>query len=356
MNIRILKMMKLPSFYTLVCLFVLLTNSAGAQINSETIHGVSGYDYVIKGELELTFTHSVDYKNGNKQNATYRIKSPVQLSFNLNDLRSFIAKPLDFVGYVENPVIASCGYPCGGGLIDIAQGGIRSDENWMQADVHFVSQEDGVSSEINATGEIYPFMEVFFSIPDFSKELKVGLNQLQFRLFIKGISDSQYHPVRNVKVNSSGAASLDHLDLKSSQADVDKTYNELLKIDKALAEEFKKGAQLMAESSDGADFLPISVTCGSFFGADEDAASRKMSFSEADAEKRSAFETQFERAYFEKLPHIDAMKLINFLIKPSGNYESPFTGSFFSDSEFGAETATYQGKLLLWGNQVRKSE
>jgi len=230
------------------------------------------------------------------------------------------------VGYVENPVIASCGYPCGGGLVDIPQGGIRQEESWMQADVHFVSEEGGVISEINATGEIYPLMELFFSIPDYSKDLKAK-KPLQFRLFIKGISDSQYHPVRNVKSKPNTLASSDQIDKKSALEEFDKTL-----------------------------LLPISVTCGSFFGPDLITAVDKMNFSEADAEKKIAFEEQFEREYFEKLPTIDAMKLINFLTKPSGNYESPFTGSFSSESEWGQETASFQGVLRFRADRIRKDE
>jgi len=337
--------------------FVLLMfQAANAQSNNEPLHGVSGNDYNIKGELKLTFTHAIDYKNKNKQEGSYQIKSPVQLSFNLNDLKSFKANPKAFIGYVENPVIASCGDPCGGGLVDIAQGGTRVEENWMQADVHFISLEDGISSEINATGKIYPLMEVFFSIPDFSKEIKNGLNQLQFRLFVKGISDSQYHPVRNVKAKSNDSAPLDQIDLKSSQNEFDKTYNELLKVDKTVAEEFKKGSQLMTESTGNNTLLPIVITCGTFFGPDMDDALMKRNLLEADAVKKTEFEYQFEKEYFKGFPCIDAMKLINFLIKPAGNYETPIAGSFSSDSQSGSETATYEGALRLYGNKVCKSE
>ena len=72
--------------------------------------------------------------------------------------------------------------------------------------------------------------------------------------------------------------------------------------------------------------------------------------------KKIAFEEQFEREYFEKLPTIDAMKLINFLTKPSGNYESPFTGSFSSESEWGQETASFQGVLRFRADRIRKDE
>lgn len=286
-----------------VFVFIVTTQLTEAQGYYEPVHGVTGYDYDIKGELELKFTNSIDLKNGNQQKGTYNIKSPVLLSFNLNDLKFFKANPKEFIGYVENPVIASCGGPCSGGLIDISQGDFREKENWMQADVHFIALEDGISSEVNAAGEIYPFMEVSFSIPDFSKEIKVGLNQLQFRLFVKGISDSQYHPVRNVTTQ-----------------------------------------------------LPISITCGTFFGSDMVDALMKRNLLEADAAKKKEFEDQFEKVYFKDLPRIDAIKLIDFLIKPVGNYETPIVGSFSSDSESGSERATYEGTLRLLGNQIRKSE
>ncbi len=349
-------MIKLIFCWLLVLPFLVTTLSAKAQNKYEPNHGITGYDYNIKGELELTFTNSIDLKNGNSQEGTYHLKTPVLLSFNLNDLKFFKANPKEFIGYVENPVIATCGYPCGGGLIDIPQGGSRTEDNWMNADVHFKSLEDGIVTEVNATGEIYPFMELFFSIPDFSEEIKVGMNQLQFRLFIKGFSDSQYHPVRNVKTKSNDSAQLDHSDLNSSQNESDKAYNELLKVDKTLAEEFKIGSQLMAESMGNNTLLPITVTCGTFFGSDVVDALMKNNLLEADAAKKAEFEDQFEKEYFKDLPRIDAMKLIDFLIKPVGNYETPITGSFASDSEAGAENATYTGALKLFGDAIQKSE
>lgn len=339
----------------LLSIFFLSVLCAEAQNNYEPLHGV-GDDYNIKGELELKFTNSIDYKNGNKQEGIYHIKTPVLLSFNLNDLKYFKAQPKEFIGYVENPVIASCGYPCGGGLMDIPQGGIRAEENWMQADVHFVSMEDGISAEINSTGEIYPFIEVFFSIPDFSKDIESGLNELQFRLLVKGISDSQFHPVRNVKTKPNNSTPLNTSDLESAQKEFDKTYNELLKVDKTIAEEFRNGSQLMTESTGNNTLLPITITCGSFFGSDMTDGLMKRNLLEADSAKKAEFVDQFEKEYFKDLPRINAMKLINFLIKPVGNYETPITGSFSSDSESGSEKASYNGTLRLYGNKVQKSE
>lgn len=49
--------------------------------------------------------------------------------------------------------------------------------------------------------------------------------------------------------------------------------------------------------------------------------------------KKEVFEAQFEQKYFKDLPRINAMKLINFLLKPTDTYETPIVGSFSSNSE-----------------------
>ena len=139
----------------LIFVFIASSYFTEAQNNYEPIHGVTGYDYNIKGELELTFTSSTDDKKGNKYEGTYRIKSPVLLSFNLNDLKFFKANPKEFIGYVENQFDAYSGYS-GGGLMDIPQGGYQEEENWMWVDEHAKWWENGELTEVKAHGEIYP--------------------------------------------------------------------------------------------------------------------------------------------------------------------------------------------------------
>ena len=58
--------------------------------------------------------------------------------------------------------------------------------------------------------------------------------------------------------------------------------------------------------------------------------------------------------YFKDLPHINVMKIVNFLLKPAGNYETPIVGSFSSNSGNGSEKVTYNGTLKLFGNQMKK--
>ena len=72
----------------LMCLAFLKFESK-AQSRYEPLHGVSGHDFNIKGELELEFNNSVNFKNGQKLEGTYRIESPIVLAFNLNDLKFF---------------------------------------------------------------------------------------------------------------------------------------------------------------------------------------------------------------------------------------------------------------------------
>ncbi len=298
----------------LMCLAFLKFESK-VQPGYEPLHGVSGHDFNIKGELELEFNNSVNFKNGQKLEGTYRIKSPIVLAFNLNDLKFFKAQPTEFKGYIENQYDANAGFS-DGGLLDIPQGGYQEEENWMQVETQFASWENDVVSTVKAKGEIYPVLQVYFSVPDYAEKLRTGLTNLQFRLMIKGVADSQFHPQRNV----TGTA----------------TY----------------GTMQLSEGFD----LPVSVGCGTFYGPDLNNAMMKNNLLEADKKKQDEFVGKFENEYFKNLPHIDAIALVNFLTKPGGNLEIPISGSFSSDSESGSEKATYNGTLRLYGNKVQKSE
>lgn len=336
-------------FSFLVLLLIALTTKA--QNKYEPLHGLTGYDYNMKGELELTFTHSIDLKNGTKSEATYRIKSPVQVSFNLNDLKFFKANPEEFVGYVENQYDAYSGYSSGG-LIDISQGGYQAEENWMWVDEHVKWWENGELTAINAQGEIYPVLKVAFSIPDYPEKYKAGLDQLQFRVTISGISDSQFHQTRNVGIDDNeknqqgnGTVLIDEEGLRK-----------LEQADPSAAAGIKEGLKLIEESSGShPSNLSVSIGCGSFYGQDLIAAVMSNNLLTAAKSKKEAFERQFEQGYFKDMPHINVMKLVKFLLKPEGNYETPIIGSFSSDSEAGSEKATYNGTLRLYGNKVQKS-
>jgi hypothetical protein len=299
-------------FLSVFC-FLIFSLASQAQNKFEPVHGLTGFDYQIKGELMLHFTNAIDYKNGSKQEAVYTIKSPVILTFNLNDLKFFKARPDQFKGYVENRYDAFSGFP--GGLLEIPEGGQREEENWMEVSVQFTSHEQDVVSSVNAHGEIYPVLQAAFSAPDFPEKLHTGLTGMQFRMMISGIADAQYHPQRNV----AGKAAL--------------------------------GPIVLTEGFD----LPVSVGCGTFYGLDLNNALASNNQENANETEAIAFEEAFEKAYFKDLPQIDAMKLIDFLINPTGTYEAPFAGSFRSDSETGSEQASYKGTLRLWGNQLSKS-
>ena len=338
--------------WLLVLSFLETINIAEAQGNYESLHGVSGYDYNIKGELELTFASSTDDKKGNKYEGTYRMKSPVLLSFNLNDLKFFKANPKEFIGYVENQLDAYSGYS-EGGLMDIPQGGFQEEENWMRVDEHVKWWENGELTEVKAHGEIYPVLKGYFSIPDYPEKYKTGLDQLQFRIAIAGASDSKYHPSRNVVVEYNSKKQ------KEEGADfIDgETLKKLELAAPSVAAEMKKGAKLIQEVSGSlSPDLSVSVGCGSFYGPDLANALLANNLLDANKGKKEAFERSFEQVYFKNLPHVNAIKLINFLIKPVGNYETPIEGSFSSDSESGSEKATYSGTLKLYGSKVQKSE
>lgn len=337
-------------YYFLIFVFIASSHFTEAQNNYQPLHGVTGHDYNIKGELELIFTNSTDDKKGNKYEGTYRIKSPVLLSFNLNDLKFFKAQPKEFIGYVENQYDAHSGYSSGG-LMDIPQGGYQEEENWMWVDEHAKWWESGELTEVKAHGEIFPVLKGSFSIPDYPDKYNKGLDQLLFRLTIAGVSDPKYHPSRNVVVESFNNK-LKQDGAESNPIDAE-TMKNLELIDPIAATEMKKAAGLLQGFSPD---LSVNVSCGSFYGQDLVNALMANNLLEVDKAKKKAFECPFEQAYFKNLPHVNTMKLINFLIKPVGNYETPIVGSFSSDSEYGSEKATYNGTLRLYGNKVQKSD
>ena len=334
--------------WLIVLLFSIRLQVTEAQNSYEPLHGVTGYDYSIKGELELRCTHFIDYKDGNKLEGSYHIKSPVLVSFNRNDLEFFQAQPKEFIGYVEKPFIVSCGEPCSGGLIDIPQGGYQEEENWMWINEHVKWWEGDELTELKAQGEIYPVLKAFFSIPEYAEHYQKGLDQLQFRILISGSSDPKYHPTRNVVVEYFNNK-LKRNVTESNPIDAE-TMKKLELADPAAAAEIKKAVGLL---QDVPPDLSVTATCGTFFGLDVADALVKNNLLEADEAKQREFEDQFEKEYFKDLPRISAMNLINYLIKPRGNYETPLMGSFSSESESGSEKASYTGTLRIFGNQVQ---
>lgn len=323
-----------------------------AQSGYKPIHSPTGYDYIIKGELELKIINAIDFKNENKnkEEGTYTIKSPVFLAFNLNDLKFFKAQPKEFIGYVEDEYIPSVGWFATGSLMDI--GSMYGEaENRMWIEEHVKWWEDGKLTEIKAHGEIEPDIKVVFSIPGYSEKYKAGLGNLQFRIALKisGNADTQ----RNVTVEydsrkqqENGTALMDEASLK-----------ELEKADLSVVADLKEGLKLMQEDigSHPSDLF-VDISCGLFYGADLVNAEMSAGLIGVENSKKEVFEAQFEQKYFNDLPRINVMQLVNFLLKPVGNYKVPIIGSFLSDSEFGYEKATYNGTLKLFCNQTNKYE
>lgn len=341
--------MKLIYDCILILSFSMINWLAEAQSNYEPIHSPSGHDYIIKGELELKLTNSIDFKNGTKEEGIYTIKSPVFLAFNLNDLKFFKALPNEFVGYVEDQYIPSSGWFVTGSLMDIGSN-YGETENWMWVDEHVKWWEDGTLTEIKARGEIDSEIKVVFSIPDYPEKYKAGLDKLQFRIAMKiSGSDTQ----RNVTVEYDSRKQQ-----KSHPALMDEaSLKELEKADPSAVAGIKEGLKLMQESSGShPSGLYVNVGCGLFYGADLTVAEMANNLVEVDTlnKEKLAFEHQFEQKYFKDLPRINVMKLVNFLLKPSGNYETPIVGSISSDSEYGSEKTTYNGTLKFFGNQVKK--
>jgi len=335
-----MKRLILSSFFLLAVFYF-----SKAQQKYEPIHGASGYDYCIKGTLELAFTHFVDLKNGTKSEETYRIKSPVSLIFNLNDLKFFKAQPKEFIGYIENQYDAFSGYSSGS-LIDIQQETYEEKENQMWIDEHIKWWEDGKLTELKAHGEIDPVLKVHFSIPDYLQKYKAGLGQLEFRITINisGNTDDQRNVVieyDNRKQRGDDTTLMDETSLK-----------ELEQAYPSTAAEIKEGLKLVQISSTShPSALYINVGCGAFYGSDlgnaEMSTALLVAKDTGDLQRKKIFERQFEQMYFKDMPHINVMKLINFLLNPVGNYETPIVGSFSSDSKNGFEKATYNGTLRL---------
>jgi len=333
----------------LILLIILFINAfcwLNAQTDYEPIHGLSASNYNIKGELELVFTHFVDYKDGNKTEEKYQIKSPVILSFNFNDLRFFKAQPKEFIGYVENQYDAFSGFS-NGCLFDIPAGGYQEGANWMQVNEHLKYWADGEFTEIKASGEIYPILKINFSIPGYGEKLKDGFDRLKFRITVSGIS-SHFDPVQNVVVE------LNNKTMNNSETDlIDKeTMKNIELADPAAAAELKKATDMLQPAS--SDILFVNVSCGTFYGTDLAAAETANNLTNAGKSQKEIFEQQFESQYFKDMPHIDVSKLVNFLLKPERNYETQIDGSFSSDSDNGSEKAVFKGTLRLFSGQIVK--
>lgn len=338
--------------YLYIFLFLTTFQLANAQNNYEPIHSPSGYDYIIKGELELKIANAIDFKNENKnkEEGIYTIKSPVFLAFNLNDLKFFKAQPKEFIDYVENQYVASSGWFATGSLMDIGNG-YGEGTSWMRVDEHVKWWENGELTEIKAHGEIDSDIKIAFSIPDYPEKYMSGLDKLQFRIAVKisGSADTQ----RNVTVEYDSRKQQ-----KNSTPLMDEaSLKELEKADPSAVAGIKEGLKLMQEGSGShPSELFINVSCGMFYGTDLTVAEMANNLIAVDAfnKEKLAFETQFEQKYFKNLPHINVMKLVDFLLKPVGNYETPIVGSFSSDSENGSEKITYNGTLKLFGSQMKK--
>lgn len=323
-----------------------------AQQTYKPIHGASGYDYHIKGTLELAFTHFIDLKNGTKSEETYQIKSPVTLAFNLNDLKFFKAQPKEFIGYIENPYDAFSGYSSGS-LIDIQQGEYEEKESRMWISEHVKWWENEKLTELKAYGEIEPVLKIHFSIPDYPQKYKAGLGQLEFRIAINISSntDNQQNIVIEYDSRKQQIGSMTLMDEASLR--------ELEQANPSTAAEIKEGLKLIQESSTShPSGLYVNVGCGAFYGSDlsnaEMSADLLVTKDTANLQRKQNFKSQFEQMYFKDMPHINLMKLINFLLNPVSNYETPIIGSFSSDSKNGFEKATYNGILRLYNTHIIK--
>jgi hypothetical protein len=295
--------MKQPFPALTFLLTILFSQQAYAQEDFQPLHSLSEYNYIIVGELELEFSHVVNFKpSGLKTEGTYMIQTPIMLSFNLNDLKFFKAQPLAFLGNTYDEVlVASTLYP-----FEILEAAGN-----MKVDGHYHAWENGDHYEVKASAELIHFLEIDFNHASFAEKIKAGNKDLQFRLSIRGRADESL-PQQNIKGYAKGG-------------------------DLLLTEGFK---------------LPVMIGCGTFYGIDYTNAIVEKNLVESKKEQ-ARFEQQFESDYYKYLPQIEAMPLINYLINPQGNFKVPFSGSFVSNSESGYEKASYKGTLKLLPNPKR---
>ncbi|MCE5345074.1 MAG: hypothetical protein LLG13_02135 [Bacteroidales bacterium] len=280
------------------------------QKDYQPIHGLSGFDYFIKGEIVLDFVNFVNIKEASsKIESKYHLKSPVCVCFNLNDLKYFKARPAEFVGYVENQL-------GDGGLLNtpISPGEYLGENAMMKIEVWNKSWNYDEVTETKASGEMDPLIRIIFAIPDYAEKVKAGDANLQFRLNISANSDSYTRQKNVTGWAKAGPITLSNEDIT----------------------------------------LPVYIGCGTFYGTDLVKAQMANNLLEADKKKKNAFEQKFEQEYYKDLPRIDAMKLINFLIRPAESYEIPVSGSFGSPD--GNEKVTYSGTFYLFGKEMHKME
>lgn len=340
-----MKIKIIHSLLAISCLFGAV--SAWSQETYEPLHGVTGYGYQVLGELELEYHSVVHFKTlDSKIERTYRIKSPVALWFNRNDLLFLKAEPKEFVGYMEY-----------GGIFDIPDGGHRLEaENWMWADAHQKIWDQGEFGELHVQGNVDPVLKAQFTIPAYPETYQQGLDKLKFRVSIFGASHSRT-PVQNVKVLYAHPDLQQTLSNEGASLFTEEQLAQLEQMDPQIAAEMRQGAQLMNETAQTmTPQMEINVGSGSFYGLDFTNELIAANLVEADKKVQDEFERKFDINYFRNMPQIPALPLINFLISPSGTYTVPINGSFSSNSDSGTETTTYQGTFRFFGDRVSKTD
>jgi hypothetical protein len=296
--------MKRPLQSLVNFLLILCTLQTYAQADYQPLHNLSEYNYIVLGELELEFSNVIDFRSsGPKIDGTYQIKTPIMLAFNLNNLKFFKAQPLQFLGdKYDETLVASTQYPFE----------YLEEADNVKVKGHYNAWENGEHYEVKATAELHHFLSIDFNHANFVDKIKADDKNLQFRLSIQGRADES-QPQQNIAGYARSG-------------------------DLQLTEGFT---------------LPVMVGCGTFYGLDFVNAVMVNNLVESDKKNQDLFKLEFEREYFNNLPHIEAMPLINYLLKPQGNYEVPFSGSFLSNSDNGYEKASYTGTFRLFGKPKR---
>lgn len=275
-----------------------------AQSDYQPLHGLSDYNYLIMGELELEFSNSVNFPDNTfRQEGHYIIKTPMVVMYNLNDLKFFKAQPQSFLGIVYDETLVSTPlYP----LVYLPE------NTFMNVESHVKSWEYDQLTEVKAKGKIEPLLQIEFNHEAFISGLSTG-QELFFRVKVFGTSDSY-----------------------TQQSDV--------------SGYVKFGNLTLTEGLE----IPVSIGCGTFFPSDLGEALMTNQRNLTNEKSKTKFETDFSNNYYRDLPKIAAIPLIDFLIDPKETYLVPLNGSFSSSSSFGKETAQYKGTLRLFGGTQKK--
>lgn len=292
-------------FSQIFIFLVLISFEIFSQQSYQKLHGITESNYAIRAELDLNYTYSITVNDGaiTRQVGSIAFKSPSFLNFNRNDLLYFKAEPGEFI-YDKLQIETN-------GFFSDSKGLVNETAGFTSIDEHVDVTDSEGNSEISLKGYQLSSVEVGFILSDFAEKVKSGRKDFTFRLTFK-------HEVCPT----------------CEQKDVT---GFIRMLDMMLTDEFRLDGRIVNGQVFNA-MLVQALIDNDFIGK------------AGDDKKKQAFIDKFTDNYFRDMPQVDANRLIDFLINPTGVWEFPIAG--FVNSPDGTEKMTYKGTLKLDGENV----